>query len=105
MLQGTTIINAEELFGSFFNPSKPWDMKDGLETYWEWPGEIGSGYISMISLRPGIFIEIGNYRLRENIAISFEQTYHLVWFGFSVSGSMRHTVDSERGKHAIASKK
>jgi AraC-like DNA-binding protein len=73
---------------------------DGFETYWKWPEEIGIGHMSMISPRPGIKLEIGNYRLKEDIAISFEQTHHEVLFGFNVSGSMRYTTDSGKGQQA-----
>ena len=98
MRQGTTIINAKELFGNFSNMSPARTTANGFEIYYKWPEKIGIGHMSMISLRPGIFIEIGNYRLKRDIAISFEQTYDLVWFGFSVSGSMRHTADSDKGR-------
>jgi AraC-like DNA-binding protein len=98
MNQGTTLINAEELFGNFSDPGEFQDCRDGFEVKWEWPEEIGNGFISMIKLRPGLMLGIGDFRLIEDIAVSFEQKYHSVAFGFGVSGSMRCTVNSEEGQ-------
>lgn len=98
MNQGTTLINGEEIFGSFYDPGEFQDSKDGFEVKWEWPEEIGNGFISMIKLRPGLMLGIGDFRLIEDIAVSFEQKYHSVAFGFGVSGSMRCTVNSEEGQ-------
>ena len=93
----TTIINAEELFGDFSHLSESQDMKDRSETYWEWPEDIGNGFISTIIPRPGIIIEIGNFQLRENIAISFSRTNPSVSLGFNISGTMKRLFDSNAG--------
>lgn len=105
MNQGTTIINAEEIYGSFYHSGELQDIKDGLEIKWEWPEEIGNGFMSMIKLRPGLMLGIGDFRLIEDIAVSFEQKYHSVAFGFSISGSMRYTVNSEEGQKGFWSYK
>ena len=107
MNQGTTLINAEEIYGSFYDPGECQDSKDGFEVKWEWPEEIGNGFISMIKLRPGLMLGIGDFRLIEDIAVSFEQKYYSVAFafGFGVSGSMRCTVNSEEGQKGFWSYK
>ena len=97
MRQGTTIINAKELFGNFLDSSG--NVTDGVAACWQWPEEIGNGFITMINPRPGISIEIGNFLLQEDIAIRFEQTHHSFWFGFSGSGSMRHFAGSGKDQH------
>ncbi|MGD9159253.1 MAG: AraC family transcriptional regulator [Desulfobacteraceae bacterium] len=93
------VINAEELFGSYSNLGEPQDIKENPEIYWEWPGEIGNGTMSLINLRPGIYIETGNYRLKEDVAICFEQTHHSLSLTFSFSGNMKYKVDSGTGQH------
>ena len=101
MNQGTTLINGEEFFGSFYDLNDFQDSKDGFEVKWEWPEEIGNGFMSMIKLRPGLMLGIGDFRLIEDIAVSFEQKYHSVAFGFSVSGDMRYTANAEKGQKKL----
>ena len=98
MHQETTIINGEELFGNFSDPGEFQDCRDGFEKYWEWPDEIGNGFMYMIKLRPGLMLGVGNYRLIENIALSFEFKYSPVVFGFSITGNVSYTINSEEGQ-------
>ena len=98
MNQGTTLINWEELFGSFYDSGEFQDSKDGFELSWEWPEEIGNGFMSMIKLRPGLMLGIGDFLLIEDIAISYDQKYSPIALGFSVSGSMSYTVNSEEAQ-------
>lgn len=98
MHQGTTLINAEEIYGNFYDHGECQDSKDGFDVKWEWPEEIGNGFISMIKLRPDLMLGIGDFRLIEDIAVSFEQKCHSVGLGFGVSGSMRSTVNFEEGQ-------
>jgi AraC-like DNA-binding protein len=95
----STVIHAEELFGHFSDLSDSGNTKDSFENCWEWPKEIGNGSISNIMLRPGILLEIGNFRLRENVAISFKQTHHSVALVFGISGSMKRALDPDKGQH------
>ena len=98
MNQGTTLINAEEIFGSFSELSDFQDSKDGFELSWGWPEEIGNGFMSIIKLRPGLMLGIGDFLLIEDISVSFEQKYSPIVLGFGVSGSMSYTVNSEEGQ-------
>ena len=98
MHQGTTIINAEELFGNFSDPGEFKDCCDGFEKYWEWPEEIGNGFMHIIKLRPGLILRIWNYRLTEDIALSFKFKYSPIILGFSVSGNVSHTVNYGEGQ-------
>ena len=98
MQQETTIINADELFGNFSDTGKFQDCRDGFEKYWKWPDEIGNGFMYTIKLRPGLILGIGNYRLIENIALSFEFKYSPVVLGFSITGNVSYTINSEEGQ-------
>lgn len=99
MCQETTRIEAKKIFGDIFNLSESRNNRDNPEKCLEWPEEIGNGFISMITLRPGIFLEIGNFRLREHITISFKQAHNSVSLVFSISGSIRRALDSEKGRY------
>ena len=98
MHQGTTIINAEKLFGNLSDPGEFKDYRDGFEKYWEWPEGIGNGFMHIIKLRPGLILGIGNHRLTEDIAISFKFKYSPVVLGFSISGDVSHTVNYGEGQ-------
>ncbi len=93
-----TNIKAEELWGDFFNPCVSEDCKEGFEKRWQWPEEIGSGSMSMIMFRPGLILGIGNYRLKEDITVSFEHEHPLIDLGFSISGNVRYSIDHEKGQ-------
>ena len=105
MNQGTTLINCEELFGSFSELGDFQDSKDVFEVNLGWPEEIGNGFMSMIKLRPGLMLGMGDFLLIEDIAISYEQKYSPIVLGFSVSGSTRYTVNSEEGQKGFCSHK
>lgn len=101
MHQGTTIINAEELFGDFYDPDRFQDCKDGFEIYWEWPKEMGNGFLSMIKLRPGLTLGIGNYLLTKNITIDFEFNFSPIVLGFNISENMNCSVNSREGQNDL----
>ena len=91
MRQETTTINADELFGNFSDPGEFQDCKDGFEKYWQWPDEVGNGFMSVINLRPGLMLGIGDYQLHESIAVSFGWKSPPVVMGFNVSINFRAT--------------
>lgn len=91
MRQETTTINAEELFGNFSDPSEFQNMEEGFETYWDWPDEIGNGFMYVIKFRPGLMLGIGDYQLWENVTVSFEIKNLPVVMGFNVSTNFRAT--------------
>lgn len=96
MTQGTSILQAEELFGYYADLLEPRDNQDERELYWQWPEEIGKGTMSLLHLRPGMYLEIGNYLLRKDIAIGFQQSHHSLSLAYSFSGSMQLTVNADR---------
>ena len=98
MHQETTTINAAELFGNFSNLSGFQNVEDGFEKYWEWPDEIGNGFMYVIKFRPGLMLGIGDYQLWENITVSFEIQNSPVVMGFNVSTNFRATHDYGQAK-------
>lgn len=98
MNQKTKIINGEELFGNFSNLSEFQNSEDGFEKYWEWPGEIGNGFMYMIKIRPGLMLGIGNYRLCEHLTVSFEIKSSSFVMGFSVPANIWSTFAYRQGK-------
>jgi hypothetical protein len=101
MNQKTIIINSEELFGNMDEAFESLDSEDNFERFWRWPDAIGDGFMSLIKLRPGLMLGIGDYRIIENIAVSFEFKYSPVVLGFSVSGNIRSTVNYEEGQKDV----
>jgi AraC-like DNA-binding protein len=101
MHQETTIINGEELFGNMDEAFESLDSEDNFERFWRWPDAIGDGFMSFIKLRPGLMLSIGDYRLIENIAVSFEFKHSPVVLGFAVSGNVSHIVNYEEGQKDV----
>ena len=94
-------MKAESLFGDFSDIGKHQDRLVGHEMSWEWPKEMGCGFMSIIKLRPGLLLGIKNYRLVENVAISFEYDRLPVAFGFSISGSANFSIHSREGRKEL----
>ncbi|WP_320042648.1 AraC family transcriptional regulator [uncultured Desulfobacter sp.] len=76
------------------------------EAHRKWPSEIGIGHVTMIQLRPGLLLGIGNYRLKEYIEFSFEYTEANapLFFGYVQSGSVTFTLQSEKDHQSISNK-
>jgi AraC-like DNA-binding protein len=101
MHQKPTIINAEELFGNFSNLSEFQNMEDSFEKYWEWPDEIGNGFMYLSKFRPGLMLGIGDYQLWKNLTVSFEFKSSLFILGFSVPGNVWSTLGYGQGKKDV----
>jgi AraC-like DNA-binding protein len=93
MRQRPTVLNAQELLGDFFDLDRIQEQNDGHQVRWEWPKEIGSGYLTGINLRPGLMLGVGNYRLVEDIVVHYDFRYSPITLGFSLSGNIRHTIN------------
>lgn len=70
---------------------------NGFETRWEWPGELGRGFMDLVKIRPGLILGIAKYRLKEDITICFEHEQPLIDLGFSLSGDVRYQISHEEG--------
>jgi AraC-like DNA-binding protein len=101
MHQETTIINAEELFGNFSNLSEFKNMEDGVEKNWEWPDEIGNGFMYIIKFRPGLVLGIGDYELWKNLTVSFEAKISSFVMGFSIPANVWSTPGNGQGKKDV----
>ena len=94
MYQGETVIDAEKVFGEFSSLNESREPEEAFEKSWNWPNEMGNGFMSIISLRPGIFLETGDFRLFDTrTSIAYELT-PLVCFGFSISGSTKYEFNN-----------
>jgi AraC-like DNA-binding protein len=101
MIQGTRTFTAEELFGDWSKQSCFRDTAIDFERHWEWPEKVGRGYVSLIQPRPGIYLEIGNFQLRDTITIIYEQSSHELFFGFCTQGSMKYCLNSEKSQNKL----
>ena len=101
MNQKTIIINSKELFGNMDEAFEALDSEDNFERFWRWPDAIGDGFMSLIKLRPGLMLEIGDYRIIKNIAVSFEFKHLSVVLGFTISGNTSFTVNYEEGQKDV----
>ena len=72
MNREATIIESRKLFGDLSDHNGCQGMGNFHEIHWEWPEEIGTGFMSMIQLRPGLIMGIADYRLKEDIMVAFE---------------------------------
>lgn len=87
-----TMINAGELFKYSSDINEFQEGGFSKENRWEWPETLGSGYMSVIALKPGVFLEIEDFRLKEDVGIRFEHPFQLIGFNFSVSGSIKYEI-------------
>ncbi|MFV9644850.1 MAG: helix-turn-helix domain-containing protein [Desulfobacterales bacterium] len=101
MHQKPTIINAEELFGNFSDPGEFQNMADGVEKNWEWPEEIGSGFMYIIKFRPGLMLGIGDYQLWKNLTVGFEAKISSFVMGFSIPVNVWSTPGNGQGKKDV----
>jgi AraC-like DNA-binding protein len=97
-VHASTVVDADKIFGKPFSLRECQDCMDGFEVYWHWPEEIGNGFLSLIKLRPGLLLGIGNYHLSTDTSFFYELKNPVVSLGFSVSGNMAYTVDPQKGR-------
>ena len=101
MHQKTITINGKELFGNVDEAFESLDSEANFEGFWRWPDGIGNGFMTMIKLRPGLMLGIGDYRIIQNIAVSFEFKYVPVVLDFRLSGDINYTVNHEKGQEDV----
>lgn len=89
MHQELTIINSDKLFGDFSNLNISQNLDDVSKKYWEWPPELGNGFMSLNYLRPGLLLGLGEYRLDEEVSIYFGLKKPPVTIGFSISANLQ----------------
>jgi AraC family transcriptional regulator, transcriptional activator of the genes for pyochelin and ferripyochelin receptors len=104
--QERSLIQTRTLFGSNCSLNDIRDHCSCAETYRKWPSEIGIGHVTMIQLRPGLLLGIGNFRLKEYIEFKFEYTEANapLFFGYIQSGSVTHTLQSEKNHQSISNR-
>ena len=90
-------IDFRKLFGGFQDMGTLNAGPDGVEAHWEWPEELGQGYMDLIKIRPGLILGIAKYRLNQDIMISFEHDHPFIDLGFSLSGDVTYRIIHEHG--------
>ena len=94
MNREATRIEGNTLFGECHDIGKMQESEDGREWQWQWPKDIGNGYMYMIKLRPGLILGIGDFLLTENIEVSFDYAFSPVVLAFSLSGCMYYSLST-----------
>ncbi len=62
---------------------------DGFEESWKWPSELGSGFMSMSCLRPGLMLGIDEHQLYEEVSIPFGLKNPPVVIAFSMAVNLQ----------------
>ena len=106
MEQERPLIQARTLFDNNCSLDDIRDHCSYSETYRNWPSDIGIGHVTMIQLRPGLLLGIGNFRLKKYIEFTFEYTEANapLFFGYVRSGSVTYTLQSEKNHQSISNR-
>ena len=93
-----SIIDTDTLFGGNYSLKDIWGLDSDFETYREWPSEIGIGQVSVMLLRPGLFLGTGSCWLKEYIEWNIEYTAanSPIYFGYVQSGSITYSMRFEK---------
>lgn len=94
-------LDSVELFGDFANPESINSGKEGFDSYWEWPDFFGNGFLGSIRLRPGLFLRIGNYKVLDELFISFDTNDEFFNFEFAVQGDILSNYQYNKSKNSI----
>jgi AraC-like DNA-binding protein len=92
-------LDTGELLGNIFDPNQFQHQADGFEQIWQWPQEIGNGFMYMIKLRPGLVLVTGNFLLIENIVVRCGYQNLPIVLCFNVSGNMCYTFNGKDGSN------
>lgn len=85
MKQGTTILDAEKVFGNPRDADRIMDERDGSEISWTWPRAFGKGLMSRIKLRSGLVLGLADFKVLDDITIRFEHMFMPMTFNFCAS--------------------
>ncbi|WP_020588576.1 AraC family transcriptional regulator [Desulfobacter curvatus] len=104
--QKRSLIRTRDLFDNNCSLDDIQDHCSHSETCRKWPSEIGIGHVTMIQLRPGLLLGVGNYRLKEYIEVAFEYTEANapLFFGYVQSGSVTYTLQSQKRHQNISNR-
>ena len=75
-------FNWKGLVGSFTDSEYLSKEGECFDPYWEWPKNLGNGFLGAIKLKPDLFMRIGKYKLNKKLFISFDINggYFNFWF-------------------------
>lgn len=90
------MIDAGELFDYSSDSDEFQKGGSSVKKCWKWPEILGNGYMSVTGIRSGVFLEVADFSLKEDVAIRFDRPYQLLGFGFTVSGNIRYEISGGR---------
>jgi len=103
-MHDTINLNSKELFGEFTDPEYLSAGGECFDTYWEWPENLGNGFMGAIKLKPGLFLRVGKYTLNKKLFISFGMSDGYFNFWFPIQGKTLSTPGFSRYKNVIVKK-
>jgi AraC-like DNA-binding protein len=92
-------LNSHELFGRYTDPQFCLSKKADFDACWEWPEDLGFGYMGTIQLRPGLFLRIGRYKVMKGLSISFDPFNSHINILFHVKGSVFYEFHSREKRN------
>ena len=90
----TVTIDAKDYFGDFHNLDPFMGTKDGYEAYWQWPGNVSSGFFYMIKLRPGLILSVMKHQSRKPLAIGPEAVTACFLLSYTLGGKISTGLDN-----------
>jgi AraC family transcriptional activator of pyochelin receptor len=96
MQHGVSTISVEELCGVDFCGFV--ESADNFEKHWQWPEEMGKGFMSVFMLRPGLILGVGEYLLRETVSIRMGVAKPPFIIGFTIPTTIRFSVNNRRAR-------
>ncbi len=94
-------INASSLCEDFWSHQALGTWDTGFEKYWHWPKEIGSGFMYMTRLRPGLSLVIGDFQLFADMKFNLGSHTFPIIFCFSISGNMDYSYNAPNRPHNV----
>jgi len=95
----TLNLESHELWGRFTDPDYRLSDTDGFDAYWEWPEDLGFGYMGTLRLKPGFFIRIGRYTIKRGISIRFDPFNSYINFRFIFKGAVFHELNAGKRRN------
>jgi len=90
--------NINELTREFLEKGALSSQRQGFETLWCWPEEMGRGTVREINLRPGLKMVVVDCQPGKNLAIDMEIGDSPLEFNFFLSGMAKSTTIQSRSK-------
>jgi len=100
----TINLNSKNLLGAFTDPEYLSAGGEYFDSYWEWPQNLGNGFLGAIKLKPDLFLRIGKYKLNKKLFISFDMSDEYFNFWFPIQGKTLTRFAFSKYKNVIMKK-